>query len=167
MTTASGTADALLSGLIPVTALGAGLSAGVFLAFSGFVMAGLARTPDPVGVRAMQEINRAAPSPVFMLVLFGTGALAVVVTVIGFVRAAPTAPLVLVATLAHAVCLGLTIAYHVPRNDDLARLDPDAAGTAALWRDYVRGWTALNHLRTLTAAAGCLLLIIAHGVQQR
>lgn len=167
MTTTSGTADGLLSGLTLVTALGAGLSAGVFLAFSSFVMAGLATTPEAVGARAMQGINRAAPSPVFMLVLFGTGALAIVITVIGFARASPAAPLLLAAALAYLVCLGLTIGYHVPRNDALALLDPDAGGTAALWREYLRDWTRLNHVRTLSAAVGCLLLIIAHGMQQR
>ncbi len=167
MTTTSGTADWLLSGLTLVTALGAGLSAGVFLAFSSFVMAGLARTPGAVGVRAMQEINRAAPSPVFMLVLFGTGALAIVITALGFARASPTAAVLLAAALAYLVCLALTVGYHVPRNDALALLDPDGASTPALWRAYLRDWTRLNHVRTLSAALGCLLLIIAHGMQQR
>ena len=40
-----------------VTALGAGLVAGAFFAFSTFVMAALGRVTAPEGTRAMQEIN--------------------------------------------------------------------------------------------------------------
>lgn len=38
-------------------ALGCGLIAGVFFAFSTFVMKGLARIPTEAGVAAMQSIN--------------------------------------------------------------------------------------------------------------
>jgi uncharacterized membrane protein len=61
--TASAASGALLSWSILAAAVGAGLTAGVFLAFSTFVMTGLGRAPAAAGVRAMQEINRAAPSP--------------------------------------------------------------------------------------------------------
>ena len=53
-------------------ALGCGVVAGVFFAFSAFVMKGLDRLPAPRAVEAMQEINAAAPTPAFMAVLFGT-----------------------------------------------------------------------------------------------
>ena len=54
------------------TALGCGLVAGVFFAFSSFVMPALRRLPAAQGVAAMQSINRLAPTPVFMTALFGT-----------------------------------------------------------------------------------------------
>ena len=58
-------------------AVGAGLNGGVFFAFSTFVMRALARLPVSGGMSAMQAINREAPSPLFMLLLFGTGILSV------------------------------------------------------------------------------------------
>src|SRR5262245_56483306 len=56
--------------LTVIAALGAALSAGVFFAFSTFVMQALRRLPDEQGLAAMQAINKAAPTPLFMLALF-------------------------------------------------------------------------------------------------
>ena len=55
-----------------VTALGCGLNAGVFFAFSAFVMPALNRLPAAQGIAAMQSINKLAVTPAFMAVLFGT-----------------------------------------------------------------------------------------------
>lgn len=98
----SGT-EALVGGLTLLTGLGAGLTAGVFLAFSSFVMSGLGRAPAAVGVRAMQEINRAAPNPVFMVTLFGTALLALVVAVVALVAGSPGLWLVVAGALAYLV----------------------------------------------------------------
>src|SRR4051812_44884516 len=58
--------------LTEIGLIGSGLAAGVFFAFSTFVMSGLRRAPANAGLAAMQGINRAAPNPAFMVVLFGT-----------------------------------------------------------------------------------------------
>ena len=52
--------------------------------------------------------------------------------------------------------LGITIAGNVPLNDALAGLDP--ASGAAQWHEYVRRWTALNHVRVAAGAAAAGLL---------
>ena len=65
--------DALFA-LTLVTALGCGLNAGVFFAFSTFVMAGLRRLPAPQAIAAMQSINVTRRTPAFMTALLGTGA---------------------------------------------------------------------------------------------
>lgn len=167
MTSAQTTSGMIIDGLTLAAALGAGLSAGVFLAFSSFVMTGLGRLPDAVGVAAMQAINRAAPSPVFMIVLFGTAALTIGVAVAAIVGRGPGWILIVGAAVAYLISIGLTIGYHVPRNELLATLDPGAPTTVAVWRDYLRGWTRLNHVRTIGATAGCLLLIIAYATPRR
>jgi uncharacterized membrane protein len=56
------------------TALGCGLVAGVFFAFSSFVMASLKRLPAVDGIAAMQSMIIVAVTPVFMGALFGTAA---------------------------------------------------------------------------------------------
>jgi len=70
--------------LTVVAAVGAGLSGGVFFAFSTFVMKALGRLPDAEAVTAMNAINKAAPTPLFMLALFGTGAVSVALSVVAF-----------------------------------------------------------------------------------
>ena len=55
------------------------------------------------------------------------------------------------------------MAYHVPRNDALATLVPDAPETAAAWARYAAEWTSANHVR---AAAG-LLAAAALGIAVR
>jgi uncharacterized membrane protein len=55
----------------------------------------------------------------------------------------------------------LTIVYHVPSNDALAVVDPAGAGAAGVWRHYVTGWTAWNHVRTLTSLAAAVILALA------
>jgi uncharacterized membrane protein len=156
--TVSGTS---LSWLILVAGVGAGLTAGVFLAFSTFVMTGLGRAPAAVGVRAMQEINRAAPHPVFMLTLFGTALLAVGLATAAVGGRSPGWGLVVAGSAAYLVCVVLTIAYHVPRNEALAPLDPAGPGAAEVWRTYLSDWSRLNHLRTVSAATGSVLLLLS------
>jgi len=130
-------------------AVGSGLAAGVFFAFSTFVMPALGRLPAERGVAAMQAVNVAAINPWFMTVLFGTGALSTA-TIVGALASWDAAyGLYLLAggALYLLGVLGVTIAFHVPRNDALARLDPTEA--ASHWSRYLREWTAWNHVRTI------------------
>ncbi len=73
--------DSFLFVLTLLAALGCAMMAGVFFAFSAFVMKALARLPAEQGIAAMQAINVAALTLAFMAALFGTavacGALAV------------------------------------------------------------------------------------------
>src|SRR5688572_13860507 len=57
-----------------VAALGCGLIAGVFFAFSSFVMAALHRLPPAQGIAAMQSINRVVINPLFLGTFLGTAA---------------------------------------------------------------------------------------------
>jgi uncharacterized membrane protein len=137
------------------TALGCALNAGVFFAFSSFVMPALSRLPPGDGVRAMQAINVAAVRPMFMTSLFGTAVLCLVVIVLGIAGwEDDSGPYLVGGGVAFVVgTIGLTVAYHVPRNDRLADLDPEDPQSAGSWRRYVAEWTRWNHVR---AAAGLL-----------
>jgi len=80
--------DRVFVALTFASALGCGLNAGVFFAFSSFVMPALARVPAAQGIAAMNSINVFAVTPVFMTALFGTAAACVLVESSGgnFVR---------------------------------------------------------------------------------
>lgn len=149
----------------PVTtaaAVGAALTGGVFFAFSTFVMSGLAKAPATVGLPAMQAINAAAPSPAFMLLLFGSSALAIPVAIRAFADLGrPGAALAAAGALAALITPVLTIVFHVPRNDALAAVAMQDPGAVQAWRHYIQVWTAGNHVRTLSSAAAGLLLTLA------
>jgi len=146
-----------------VTALGCGLAAGVFFAFSSFVMKALARLPSPQGIAAMQSINIEAPTPLFMAALLGTALACVAVAVSAlFIWDEPAAVYMLVGGLIYLVgTILLTIVYHIPRNDALASIDPDGVDAANHWQRYVTGWTAWNHVRAAAALAAAAILTIA------
>jgi uncharacterized membrane protein len=59
------------------------------------------------------------------------------------------------------VSIVLTIGYHVPRNEALDRVDPGSSESGARWASYLSGWTAWNHVRTLSAIAACALFVAA------
>lgn len=143
-----------------VTALGSGLVAGVFYAFSSFVMKGLGDAPAPAGIAAMQALNVAAPSPAFMVGLVGTAALAVGLGGWSLLHLdEPGAGLRLAGCGLYLASILITGAYHIPRNDKLNTFDPATAEAARYWAQYLREWTAVNHLRMATSLAGCASLI--------
>ena len=153
--------DRFLFTLTLVTALGCGLNAGIFFAFSSFVMKALARLQPAQGVAAMQAINVAAVTFAFMAALFGTAAACGTLAVWAlFAWDERFAPYLLVGSALYLIgTILLTIAYHVPRNEALARVEPHSAESH--WRRYLSGWTAWNHLRAATALAAAATLTIA------
>ena len=145
-----------------IAAVGAGISGGVFFAFSTFVMKALGRLPAGQAISAMNAINKAAPAPLFMIALFGTGATGIVLSVVALGHLDQRwAAYLLAGTVVYLVCVVLTIVYHVPRNDALALVDPAAPGAAQAWAQYLSSWTAWNHVRTITALAGATAFILA------
>jgi uncharacterized membrane protein len=154
--------DGYLRILTIIAAVGAGVSGGVFFAFSTFVMKALGRLPAAQGISAMHAINKAAPAPLFMLALFGTGAVSIVLSSVALRHLDQRwAVYVLTGAALYLVCVVLTIVYHVPRNNALALVDPTAPGAAHAWAHYLTSWTAWNHVRTVTALAGSTAFIIA------
>ena len=146
--------DALLI-LSFVTALGASLAAGVFFAFSNFVMSALGRIPAGEGIRAMQEINVTVINRWFMTVLFGTGvaSLAVIVAALADWEGAYGWYLVAAGTLYVVGCVAVTMAFNVPRNQALAVVEPGSADGAAVWGRYLVEWTRWNSVRTVASLA--------------
>ncbi len=99
-----------------VTALGAGLNAGVFFAFSSFVMTALRRLPATQSISAMNAINKAAPTAWFMTAFVGTAIAGVVLAVSAFRRLGqPSSVYQLAGVALYLVAFAVTAAYHVPR----------------------------------------------------
>jgi uncharacterized membrane protein len=138
-----------------LAALGCALAAGVFFAFSTFVMSGLDRTPPATAVAAMQGINRAAPGPPLMAVLFGTAALSLAAAVVAALGDGGAAGGLTVAGAATYLlgAVGVTMAANVPLNERLDRVDADGPAAATEWPRYEHRWRTWNHVRTLSSLA--------------
>jgi uncharacterized membrane protein len=145
------------------TAVGCGLSAGVFFAFSAFVMPALGRLPAGQGIAAMQSINKLAVTPAFMTALFGTalGCAGLAVWAILAWGQRPAPWMLAGSALYLAGAIMVTAAANVPLNEKLAATHPEGTGAAGRWRGYLRTWTAWNHLRTAAALAAAGLLTVA------
>jgi len=143
--------------------LGCGLMAGVFFAFSTFVMNALARLQASRGIAAMQSINIAVINPLFMGVLLGTAMLCLFLVGSSLAKwHQPGAAYVLLGGLFYLVgTLGVTLLFNVPLNDRLATVNPDSPEGAALWNHYLIHWTSWNHIRGVAALAATALFTLA------
>lgn len=155
--------DSYSRGLTLTAVIGAGVVAGVYFAFATFVMPGLRRAPASSAISAFNGINKAAPaSPLFMLVLFGTGIVSVLLMIWGFGhRDDPTAVWLLVGAALYIVSLLVTAMYHVPHNEQLMKVDPHGAGAAATWAQFYSAWMGWNWVRTVTALGGTVSLVLS------
>ncbi|MFO0584576.1 MAG: anthrone oxygenase family protein [Anaeromyxobacter sp.] len=155
---------AAVDAVIALAALGCALMAGVFLAFSLFVMRGLAALRPEEGAAAMRAINAAALRPPFMALFFGAALACAGAAAIGLLqRALPGGPLAACGGLLYlAGALGVTAVRNVPMNERLAAAgQPGAAGSGPVWAWYLAGWTRWNHARALAAATAAALLLLS------
>ncbi len=154
--------QALLDGLILLAALGAGLVAGIFFAFSNFVMRALARLPAAQGIAAMQSINVTVLNPLFLGLFVGTALLCAALAGYAALHVAqPGSVWVIAGGLSYLLGnLAVTRIFNIPRNEALARVSPASPQAEDAWRRYLSEWSFWNHLRTSTAlvasAAFCL-----------
>jgi uncharacterized protein (TIGR02246 family) len=146
-----------------VAALGSGLVAGIFFAFSNFVMRALARIPPAQGIAAMQSINVVVLNRWFFAVFFGTAVCCLALAMSSFVRwPKPGAAYLLVGSLLYLIgTISVTIACNVPLNDALAAVDPSSADAGRVWTNYLKNWTTWNHVRTIAALAAAASFTVA------
>ncbi|NOU96748.1 DUF1772 domain-containing protein [Paenibacillus sp. LMG 31456] len=155
--------DRMLNSLTFFSALGSGLIAGIFFAFSVFVMAALSRLPAAQGIAAMQSINVVILNTVFVVVFIGTALASVILAITSFFRWGEAgATYLLAGSLIYLIgSFMVTLVFNVPLNDALAAVDPNSADGADLWIRYNVSWTAWNHVRTLATIVALTSFIIA------
>ena len=135
--------------------------AGVFFAFSGFIMPALGRLPAPHGVAAMQAINVTAVTPPLMIAMFGTAAVCLAIAAEAVLAwGTPGAALRLLAALLYLLgVVGVTLVFNVPRNNAVAALDPQSVQAARYWTTYLREWTTWNSVRTVASGLAAIALL--------
>jgi uncharacterized membrane protein len=95
--------------------------------------------------------------------LFGTAAACLAVTVASILSwHQPYAGYLLSGGLLYLLgAIGVTITFHVPRNQALDRVRPGSPDAAGHWNRYVTTWTAANHVRAAAALAAAAVLTVA------
>jgi uncharacterized membrane protein len=155
--------NSLFFALTLISALSSGLMAGVFFAFSAFVMKALSRLPAAQSIAAMQSINAAAFNPLFGAAFAGTAAACALLAGASlFLWHKPAGMFHLAGGLLYlAGSLLVTLAFNLPLNDRLGAVDTASADAANQWSDYFASWMVWNHVRTTGSLAAAASLTIA------
>jgi len=142
--------------------LGSALIAGVFFAFSSFVMKALARVPSHEGIAVMNSINVVVLNRSFLGVFTGTTAISLLVAVLAVnTWGTPSAPYFLGGAIAYVAGTFLVTGLgNVPLNDQLAAVSAADPTAVAVWDHYLDRWTLLNTIRTAAAAAAALMFTL-------
>lgn len=153
----------LLDILIFAGLLGSGLAAGIFFAFSTFVMRALGQIPPEQGIAAMRAINVTVLNPWFFGAFFGTGVVCLPIAVLAWGSTAGSQQTYLLAACALYLVgsILVTVVGNVPLNNKLAAVGIESADSQALWSHYLSRWTLWNHVRTAASLATAGLFALA------
>ncbi len=160
--------DTLSTALTIAAATGAGITGGVYVAFSAMVMPALRKRPAGEAITTMGAINEMAVRAPFMTLFFG-GALAAAAVIVTQIVGNEAAGVDLTRTLGAALALAgfvTTIAVNVPRNNVLASAaiarSASAHGNAEsadkVWHGFDRIWSRANHVRGVVTMLGAIAL---------
>ncbi len=150
-----------------VSVIACGLIAGVFLAFSDFVMKSLFTAQPAGGIEAMQLINRKVYGSAFLLLLVAMLVVSMVLAFYALIYMTGSAAGWIIAGCALYVIgvFAVTVVFNVPMNQRLDAMDHESTEAASYWTVYASSWTLWNHVRTFASAAsaasfliGCLAL---------
>ncbi len=153
----------VLFSVILLAALGSGLIAGVFFAFSTFVTQALARLPAREGIAAMQSINIVVVRSGFLAVFLATAVACIALIGMAFARwQSPESMFLLVGGVLYLLGSFLvTVVCNVPLNNSLATLEPSRPASANEWTRYVARWMRWNHVRTAASLLAMLAFVVA------
>lgn len=142
--------------------IGSALIAGIFLAFSSFIMKALARLPASQGMTAMQSINVAVLNPVFLGVFMGTTIISLLITILAVIGwQMPAAPYYLVGAVFYIIGTFLVTGMgNVPLNNQLAAVSANDPAASDSWQHYLDQWTRLNTIRTFSATIAAVMMLI-------
>jgi uncharacterized membrane protein len=149
--------------LLWFSAIGCAVIAGVYFAFSTFIMAALGSIDKASGISAMQAINDVILKSLFMPLFLGTTIVSVVLAVIAVLRwNAPGSLLIVFAAVIYVAGMFMvTMIFNVPLNNALAASDPASGNAAAIWTTYLKDWTFWNHVRTVASVTAGAFYIAA------
>ena len=133
-------------GLTLLAALGTGLVAGVFFAFSNFIMKALATVPADHAISVMQSINITVINPFFMTILFGSAAACggLFIFALRSLRQPGSGWLISGSILYVVGSILVTAIFNVPLNDRLAAIHSGTAAGTQQWAAYLQRLDSLE-----------------------
>ena len=149
--------------LVVAATLGSGMMAGLFCAFSNFVMKALSNIGPAKGIPAMQEINLVIVNPAFLVVFLGTAVACALSLGLGWKQLGVEvrAWLALGGSVYLVGSIVVTIVFNVPLNDRLAAVDAGSQQGLKIWTEYLSTWVFWNHVRSIATINSTLLLAVA------
>jgi uncharacterized membrane protein len=149
------------------SAIGCGLMAGVYFAFSAFIMRALETIEKSAAISAMQAVNDVILRSLFMPLFMGTTVAAAVLAIIAIVRwnSAGSGLILAGGVIYVAGMFVVTMVLNVPLNNALVAVSPDGAEASAVWSRYLTDWTFWNHVRTISSTIASALFILAIAVK--
>jgi uncharacterized membrane protein len=148
---------------LAAAAIGSGLIAGIFFAFSTFIMAAFSRIPPEQGIAAMNSINVTIVRSPFMLIFVPTAILSVLIAVLAIIDWRGSAGVWMLAGAGLYVIASFisTIVFNVPMNDALAKVSGNGAEAVSVWNTYLKDWTWWNHVRTIASLLSAIAFVRA------
>ena len=142
-------------------AISTGLMAGIYFAFSTFIMQSFASIESVHSLTAMNSINKTIVRSPFIVVFFGSTIAAVILVVSTLIQpVGNSVGLVLFAGviffLGNFVC---TAVFNIPLNNSLVNLDPQSGESIQVWKQYVKSWSNWNHVRAATSLIVFVLFV--------
>ena len=153
--------SSLITVLLWAAALSSGLIAGVYFAFSGFIMKAFDKLETAQAVTTMNAVNEIILRSLFIPVFFGSSIISLLLIVVAFVYWHEAgAGLALIAGMVYFVGMFVcTVIFNVPLNNTLSKLNPTSDNAQQAWTHYLNNWTMWNHLRTVSSLLTCALCI--------
>jgi uncharacterized membrane protein len=159
--------SSILIVLLWTAALSSGLIAGIYFAFSVFIMQAFGKINSAHSIAAMNSINKMILRSLFMPLFFGSSIISlglIIAAIIHWGEAGTT--LTLIAGLVYFIGMFIiTVAFNVPLNNLLAKTEPDSNNAQQVWSHYLNNWTRWNHLRTVSSLITCVICIWLSSVQ--
>ena len=148
--------------LLWIAALSSGLMAGVYFAFSGFIMRAFGNIEASHAVAAMNSINETILRSMFMPLFFGSTIVSVLLVIVAIINRDDSGaiPALIAGTVYFVGMFVCTIVFNVPLNNLLAGQEPEADKTQQIWSQYRRNWITWNHLRTVASLVTFVLSIL-------
>lgn len=155
--------DIVIDCLLWLAVLGSAIMAGLFFAFSVFILQSFNTIMPSQAMVAMQSINANITKPLFILAFAGTAIVSLVLGASSLIsldeRSAVYSLIGCVLFLLGTIVV--TVAFNIPLNNDLDKLNPNAASNAADWKHFVDSWLPWNHARTVLNLAAVVSFILA------
>ncbi len=140
-----------------------GLMAGIYFAFSVFIMQSLNTLSSLQAAQAMNAINDVIVNTLFLPLFFGSTLwyAGLMVWTFSDWQGDRSLMVLAAATLYIVGMFAVTAFGNVPLNNRLKAQAKHDAALQSYWGEYQEAWTRLNHLRTVSCMAACALLTLA------